>query len=103
SSLQDVFSKKMDCRVISAFTRVFNALCPAMTSSGRRCRHLPPGRRRDFFDVPPNGLVAFAGSPLEAAPVHAFDVPAVIAGAAGRLYDIGDHGPGRGAPAGHLR
>src|SRR5215813_947251 len=23
----------MDCRVISAFTRVFNALCPAMTES----------------------------------------------------------------------
>jgi hypothetical protein len=23
--------KRMDCRVISAFTRVFNALCPAMT------------------------------------------------------------------------
>jgi hypothetical protein len=22
----------MDCRVISAFTRVFNALCPAMTT-----------------------------------------------------------------------
>src|SRR6516164_2608376 len=24
----------MDCRVISAFTRVFGALCPAMTSEG---------------------------------------------------------------------
>src|SRR5262245_40053613 len=24
--------KKMDCRVVSAFTRVFNALCPAMTT-----------------------------------------------------------------------
>jgi hypothetical protein len=23
--------KRMDCRVISAFTRVFDALCPAMT------------------------------------------------------------------------
>src|SRR5215831_19307394 len=26
----------MDCRVISAFTRVFNALCPAMTKPGAR-------------------------------------------------------------------
>jgi hypothetical protein len=26
-----LFGKKMDCRVISAFTRVFHALCPAMT------------------------------------------------------------------------
>jgi hypothetical protein len=25
-------AKRMDCRVISAFTRVFNALCPAMTA-----------------------------------------------------------------------
>jgi|SRR5258708_25892419 hypothetical protein len=30
------FSKRMDCRVISAFTRVFNALCPAMTDAGLR-------------------------------------------------------------------
>ena len=29
-----IFTKKMDCRVISAFTRVFNALCPAMTIRG---------------------------------------------------------------------
>src|SRR5262249_10686588 len=28
------FAKEMDCRVISAFTRVFDALCPAMTSGG---------------------------------------------------------------------
>src|ERR1700756_633703 len=28
------FRKRMECRVISAFTRVFNALCPAMTSVG---------------------------------------------------------------------
>src|SRR6266567_7667894 len=27
-------SKRMDCRVISAFTRVFDALCPAMTADG---------------------------------------------------------------------
>src|SRR5262249_39107093 len=27
-----VLRKKMDCRAISAFTRVFNALCPAMTA-----------------------------------------------------------------------
>jgi hypothetical protein len=30
-SLQELFAKRMDCRVISAFTRVFDALCPAMT------------------------------------------------------------------------
>jgi NitT/TauT family transport system permease protein len=30
-----LFRKKMDGRVISAFTRVFNALCPAMTRRGR--------------------------------------------------------------------
>src|SRR5262249_43453316 len=28
--------KKMDCRVTSAFTRVFNALCPAMTTERKR-------------------------------------------------------------------
>jgi hypothetical protein len=28
-----ILSKRMDCRVISAFTRVFNALCPAMTNA----------------------------------------------------------------------
>src|SRR5260370_10506204 len=28
-----LFAKMMDCRVISAFTRVFNALCPAMTKT----------------------------------------------------------------------
>src|SRR5262245_35786540 len=27
-------SRTMDCRVISAFTRVFAALCPAMTADG---------------------------------------------------------------------
>jgi hypothetical protein len=26
------FAKKMDCRVIRAFTPVFDGLCPAMTS-----------------------------------------------------------------------
>jgi len=30
-----LFAKEMDCRVISAFTRVFDALCPAMTSGER--------------------------------------------------------------------
>src|SRR5215472_8518916 len=32
-SSQELFAKRMDCRVISAFTRVFDALCPAMTKS----------------------------------------------------------------------
>jgi hypothetical protein len=32
--LKGISRKEMDCRVISAFTRVFNALCPAMTSVG---------------------------------------------------------------------
>jgi hypothetical protein len=31
---RSLLAKKMDCRVISAFTRVFNALCPAMTRRG---------------------------------------------------------------------
>src|SRR5262249_42824896 len=30
-SSQGFFAKRMDCRGISAFTRVFDALCPAMT------------------------------------------------------------------------
>src|SRR4029450_671288 len=34
SSQQRFFAKRMDCRVISAFTRVFDALCPAMTRRG---------------------------------------------------------------------
>src|SRR5258708_38970717 len=47
---------------------------------GSRCgRFLPARRRRAFLDVPPNGLVAFAGSRLEAALVDDLDVPAVIA------------------------
>jgi hypothetical protein len=33
---KQLFSKRMDCRVISAFTRVFNAVCPAMTNAGLR-------------------------------------------------------------------
>jgi hypothetical protein len=36
SSSQNFFAKKMDRRVISAFTRVFNALCPAMTDNAQR-------------------------------------------------------------------
>jgi hypothetical protein len=32
-----LFAKQMDCRVISAFTRVFDALCPAMTSLFQFC------------------------------------------------------------------
>ena len=64
---------------------------------------LPSCRRRDFFDVPPDGLVAFAGSRLEAAPVDDFDVPAVIAEEAGLLQHIGDDGHGRAAYAEHLR
>ena len=31
---RSLLATKMDCRVISAFTRVFNALCPAMTCHG---------------------------------------------------------------------
>src|SRR5258708_32876177 len=30
-SSQKLFAKRMDCRGVSAFTRVFDALCPAMT------------------------------------------------------------------------
>src|SRR6516225_8009698 len=30
------FARTMDCRVISAFTRVFDALCPAMTAPRSR-------------------------------------------------------------------
>src|SRR6516165_163652 len=44
-----LLAKKMDCRAISAFTRVFNALCPAMTAvDNRSCArsHVTPRRRR---------------------------------------------------------
>ena len=69
----------------------------------RRCRLLPAGRRRDFFDVPPNGLVALAGSRLEAALVDDLDVPAVIADETRLLQHIGDDSHGRAAHAEHLR
>jgi len=74
-----------------------------MLFSSRCRRFLPAGRRRDFLDVPPNGLVAFAGSRLEAALVDDLDVPAVIADETRLLQHIGDDSHGRAAHAEHLR
>ena len=58
---------------------------------------------QNFLDVPPNGLVAFAGPRLEAALIDDLDVPAVIADEARLLQHIGDDSHGRAAHAEHLR
>src|SRR5262245_55245879 len=43
-----VLRRWMDCRVISAFTRVFDALCPAMTSLNQ---HLCLQKRRSVIGL----------------------------------------------------